>query len=286
MRIPDGLSWMRGRPETEAWLDALPTLVDRVAERWGLEIGEPFAASSVSWVAPARRGDADVVVKVQWPHPECEHEAAALAAWDGDGATRLLDHEPALHALLIERCTPGTRLADADRRDVDAIGVMADLLPRLWQPATAPFGTLTDEAAGWRATLWDRWAAAGEPCERRLVEAADELLRDLPGSQGEAVLLHQDLHGDNVLASARGWLAIDPKPLVGERELAVAPIVRDFALGTERTETRRRLDRLTSELGLDRERARGWTVAQTIAWAFDSGHAAHHYDTARWLLEG
>jgi streptomycin 6-kinase len=46
-----------------------------------------------------------------------------------------------------------------------------------------------------------------------------------------------------------------------------------------------RFDRLTSELGLDRERARGWTIGQTVAWTSDSQYAARHIETARWLLE-
>lgn len=275
---------MRAQPEPSAWLDQLPSIVAEVVARWDLEVGDPYDGASVSWVAPVRRDGEDVVLKVQWPHRECEHETAALVAWAGDGAVALLAEAPDRHALLLERCTPGVRLADDP--DVDAVAVFVDLLPQLWVEPTEPFRSLADEAADWRSSLWSDWSEAGEPCERRLVEAADELLRDLPGSQGEPVLLHQDLHGDNVLSATRSpWLAIDPKPLIGERELAVAPVVRDFALGTERADTLRRLDRLTAELGLDRERARGWTIAQTIAWAFSSGHAAHHYDTARWLLD-
>ena len=71
------------------------------------------------------------------------------------------------------------------------------------------------------------------------------------------MLLHQDLHGDNVLAAEREpWLAIDPKPLAGEREFGIAPIVRSRELGHSRREVLGRLDRLVTELGLDRERAR------------------------------
>jgi hypothetical protein len=45
-----------------------------------------------------------------------------------------------------------------------------------------------------------------------------------------------------------------------------------------------RLDRLTSELGLDRERAIGWTIGQTVAWMFEGG-GPQHVETARWLLD-
>ena len=86
-------------------------------------------------------------------------------------------------------------------------------------------------------------------------------------------------------AEREPWLAIDPKPLVGEREFGVAPIVRSRELGHSRRDVLYRFDRLVSELGLDRERARGWTIGQTIAWAFDAEVRQTHAETARWLLE-
>jgi streptomycin 6-kinase len=224
------------------------------------------------------------VLKVQRPHRESEHEAAALELWDGEGAIRLLDHDPEEHALLLEQCVPGTPLAAAGAEV--ALGVFIDLLPRLWKPAGPPFRQLADEAAWWAEYLPREWEQAGRQFERPLLDAALEALRELPPTQGEQVLLHQDLHGGNVLAAQREpWLAIDPKPLAGEREFGVAPIVRSFELGHSRRDVLGRFDRLTSELGLDRERARGWTIGQTIAWSVGSEYHQTHVETARWLLE-
>jgi streptomycin 6-kinase len=88
-----------------------------------------------------------------------------------------------------------------------------------------------------------------------------------------------------VLAAEREpWLVIDPKPLSGEREFAVAPIVRAFELGHSRQAVLRRLDNLTAALGLDRDRARRWCVVQTVAWALGSDHVERHAETAAWLL--
>jgi streptomycin 6-kinase len=152
------------------------------------------------------------------------------------------------------------------------------MLPRLWKPATAPpFRSLTEEAAHWEAGLLRR-------PQDRLVAAALEVLRALPASQGEQVLLHQDLHGWNVLAAQREpWLVIDPKPLVGEREFGLAAIIRSTELGQSRRDAIHRLDRLAGELGLDRERARLWCVAQTVAWSTDDAPA--HTEIAEWLLD-
>jgi streptomycin 6-kinase len=85
---------------------------------------------------------------------------------------------------------------------------------------------------------------------------------------------HQHLHGDNVLRAEREpWLVIDPKPLVGEREFSVAAIIRAHEFGHNRTATIERLNKLTGALGLDRERARLWALAQTLAWAFEGDRA-------------
>ncbi len=227
-----------------------------------------------------REDGSEAVLKIQQPHRESEHEAAALERWDGDGAIRLLDHDAEEHVLLLELCVPGTPLSAAGQDA--ALDVFVELLPRLWKPAGRPFRPLASEAAWWAEYLPGQdWSSAPE-----LLVAALEALRELPGTQGEQVLVNQDLHGDNVLAAEREpWLVIDPKPLAGEREFCVAPIVRSFELGHSKRDVLHRFDRLTSELGLDRERARGWTIAQTVAWTWNSHYHARHVETARWLLE-
>ena len=285
MRIPDALKWLRSSAEGSAWLDALPRLVHACTAAWVLQVGKPYAASSVSLALPATRPDGSpAVLKIQFPDRESEYEADALARWDGEGAVRLLEQDRELHALLLEQCDPGTPLSREEPER--ALDVLIGLLPRLWVPAAAPFRLLAEEAAWWADGLVARWERAGRPFERRLVDAALDMLVVLPDSQGEQVLLHQDLHGDNVLRAAREpWLAIDPKPLAGERELGAAPIIRSFELGHGRQAVLRRLDRLAAELGLDRARARGWTIAQTVAWSCDSDDASKHMDTVRWLLE-
>lgn len=282
--VPPSLRWLSGKADSAAWLQRLPGLLRDVLEHWDLRLAGETLAGHVSYVVPVMRGEARYALKIQWPHPECLHEADALRHWDGDGAVRLIDHDRQRHALLLEWCEPGTTLGAA--RVADPLAIAIDVLGRLEKPAGAPFRSLAEEAASWLAGLHDDWEAAARPCEKSLVDAAYRYLDDLRQGVGEAVLLHQDLHGDNILAARRQpWLAIDPKPLAGERHFAAAPVVRSFELGATRRDTLYRFDRLTEELNLDRERARGWTVGQTMAWAFDSDWAAKHFQTVRWLLE-
>jgi streptomycin 6-kinase len=259
------------------WLTGVPALLAEVAQSWGLTPGPAYPPGACGHVVPVELPDrTPAVLKLSNPDRETRQEPDALERWDGDGAVRLLARDDARHAMLLERCEPGTVLADSP----DALDVLIGLLPRLWRDADG-FASLEDEAAIWADDI------AREARDPGLRDAALAYLRDLAPTQGEQVLVNQDLHGENVLAAQREpWLVIDPKPLAGEREFSVAPIVRSFELGHSKRDAFHRLDRLTADLGLDRERALGWTVAQTVAWSGGSDYWDVHIDTVRWLLEG
>ncbi|GIJ23276.1 aminoglycoside phosphotransferase family protein [Micromonospora lutea] len=286
LRMPDGLNWLHGMPGGPQWLAELPERLADCARRWSLRLGPPFGYACASLAVPAGLPDGTrAVLKVQFPDAESEHEATALRHWDGGGAIRLLAHDPDLRALLVERCDPGTPLHALPLDE--ALDAVVALLPRLWVPAGQPFLPLAEAAAGWAARLPGKWERAGRPYERRLVDLALDLLGDLVDSQGEQVLVNQDLHAANVLRAEREpWLVIDPKPLIGEREFSVVPLVRGTELGHSPTAVRRRLDRLSAELGLDRDRVRGWTIGQTLAWSIDADQVfTDHIEVVRWLLD-
>jgi streptomycin 6-kinase len=185
----------------------------------------------------------------------------------------LLASDQERRALLVERCEPGTALWEIADED-EANRIAAGVLRRLWRtpPPAHPFRLLTDEAARWAEELPALWEQLGRPFERSLIEQAVASARELGSSQGDPVVLHQDYHGGNVLRAEREpWLAIDPKPLVGEREFDAASLLRDrrdeLVPGPNpRRRVARRLDQLTRELQLDRERMRGWGVVHALAW--------------------
>jgi streptomycin 6-kinase len=283
--IPAGLDWLRVSEKGRAWLDALPGNVDHCVVRWDLNVGEPFPRAYTSLVLPARRRDgSECILKLAYPDRESEHEALALERWNGEGAVRLLERDEAVGATLIERCLPGQPLAE--RGQSHALEIFCGLVPRLWKPATSPpFRSLAEEAGWWASHLRENWESAGRPFEASLIDTALDALHTLPATQGGQVLLHQDLHPGNVLSAQREpWLVVDPKPLVGEREFALAPIIRSAELGHGRRAVVERLDVLTARLALDRDRARLWCIAQTVAWSFGSELLPRHVETATWLM--
>jgi streptomycin 6-kinase len=273
VRVPAGLGWWRERPGGAGWLERLPALAGECAERWSLRLGEPFERSHVSLVVTARLPDGTRgVLKINFPEPESEHEADALEHWRGEGAVQLLAHDPERRALLVECCEPGTPLWELDDDD-HATRIASGVLARIWRLPRAAhrFRPLSIEAARWEVELPDAWERLGRPFEAELLEEAVAACRELGPDQGDPVVLHQDFHGGNVLRAQREpWLAIDPKPLVGEREFDAASLLRDrrdllVRPGAGRI-VRRRLDLLASELDLDRERMRRWGIAHALAW--------------------
>jgi len=291
IEIPDRLGWWRETAEGAAWLDRLPAIVAELADRWSLAIGQPFCDGDVSLAVPVTRADdTSAVVKVNFPERETEHEADALAFWDGFGAARLLDRADDLGALLVERLEPGTQLwtvDDEDEANKIAAGVLRALRRTL--PDSAPFHSLAGEAARWVEEIPLHWEQLGEPFERRLIDEMVTACRDLASAEPAHVLLHQDFHGGNVLRSGDGWRAIDPKPLAGDPAFDTASLLRDRReelredLRAERR-VRRRLDLLSEALELDRERMRLWGIVHALAWGVDvNGWHESHVACARLL---
>ena len=218
---------------------------------------------------------AQVVLKVGWRHPEAEREADGLRAWRGEGTVRLIDalRFEDTSALLLERCEPGTALADV-LPALDQDVVVAHLLRRLWiepQPGH-PFRTLS--------SMCDRWAeefehkhAASDPRLRLdpgLARAGIELFRALPRTADRTVLLYTDLHPENVLAAQREpWLAIDPKPYVGDPTYDALQHMLNHPnrLATDPTGFVRRMAEL---LDLDRSRLRDWLFARSVQESIDA----------------
>ncbi len=233
-----------------------------------LTLGEPFDAPYSELVAPATLEDGtEAVLKIQFRDDVGgAHEAYALGFWAGRGAVRLLAHDPAQRAFVIERCLPGTPLGTV--YDDEALAIAAAVMQRLWRPPShdVPWRRLASVAQQWLDDLPRRYERLGRPCERTLFDEAVEAIRTLGPSQEDVVLCHNDLHGGNILRAEREpWLAIDPKPIVAERAYDTVAIVRDGPL--ERltvAEIRRRADAFAELLGIDRDRIRGWAIATQI----------------------
>lgn len=298
------------------WLISLPELLGRCLDQWDLV--PDTVPGSVPWsghgaiVVPVRRRSAkgglpeSVVLKIAYPHEEALVERHALTLWAGDGAVRLLASAADAGAMLLERL-------DADRtlQDVPveaAVPVWGSLVRRLslvpdGRPQWQQFSHVAARAEQWSDELPERWEHLGRPFPRWLLEAALEVCqtRGAVGRRsGKDVLVHTDLHFLNILARLPctpggpaplrddGYAAIDPQPMIGEAEFAVAPLLWNRIGELSRPDPERalleRCRDFSAAAGLDSEVARQWSLAREVENAlWYASKPRHEGDFARSL---
>ncbi len=261
--------------EGRVWLDRLPVILAACEERWAITIGSPFANLSFHYVTPAVRADGtEVVVKACSPTGEFLQESTALRLYDGHGVAQLLVCDTADEVMLLEGLQPGTVLTTMED-DEQAISIAASVMRQLWRPVPAehPFKSVFDWGKGF-TRLRQHFGGGNGPFPKALLEEAETLYAELSASMAASVLLHGDLHQDNILAAThQPWLAIDPKGLIGEPAYETGSLLRNplpeiLQVPQPRRLLARRIDQLAEELGLDRARVRNWGLAQSVlaAW--------------------
>lgn len=261
-------------------METLPVedLQDRIqthARDWSVEV-EHTAETETAVLLFGHRRNRPVVLKVLRRRGDEWHAGEVLAAFEGRAVVRVYEYTDG--AVLLERLLPGTALVDLalDGHDNEATDILADVIgamaPRA-APASSP--TVLDWAGG-----FDRYAAIGEgQIPDDLLSQAQEVYSQLCHSQSRVRLLHGDLHHYNVLFDAeRGWLAIDPKGVVGEAEFEIGAALRNPYdrpdLFARPGIVERRLTRLASRLTIDPGRALSWGFAQAVlsaVWTVEDG---------------
>jgi streptomycin 6-kinase len=243
-----------------AWLDVAPWGINhRVAERlrataeevareWGVPLGERLPAGRFSFVAFA--GEHAVLKVVPVEDDEADHEADALALLGGDGAVRLLRHDRARRAILIERALPGDDASALP--DDEAIRVAIAAAKRFWRPALRdrPFRWIGDHVPRWLDNAGDHY----------LVRQAKEIYGSM--DPGDATLIHGDFHHHNLLRHGDGWVVIDPKPMVGDPEFDVPTFLWNPIGHLPTRESVERWIAAFAAAGLDANLIRKWAIVR------------------------
>lgn len=262
------------------WLETLPSLLKSCAKRWDLTLSPPFENLSYNYVTPVRRADGTpAVLKLGVPNDEIRAEIAALRHFDGQGMVRLLEADVENCVMLLERISPGETLWNAE--DDLATEKLLGVMHKLWRPyyGEYPFKTVADWGQGFQR-LRQRHNGTTGKLDSALVQKGEKIFFELLASSADPVLLHGDLHHDNVLSAERAdYLAIDPKGVLGEACYEVGAFLRNpwhtlLTQGDPRKKMQRRVDMTVEHLGFDRQRVIGWGFAQAVLsaiWCDEDG---------------
>ena len=238
--------------------------IQRYADKWDLVLEKEIQTlSGTVWLA--KQGGLPVALKLFHPNTDEMRQKDMLQHFGGKGAVRVIAADGP--ALLLERLTPGRHVLELtkDGRDDDATRIFCRVARQL-HAAQGPLESFKPIVE--LASAFDNYSASGNTrISAQQVREARDLFLSLTASQGPPVLLHGDLHHDNILdGGVRGWAAIDPKGYVGEPLYEAGAWLRNpnVQYGAGRDIIERRIAIMTEELGWDRERLLHWAYAQII----------------------
>jgi streptomycin 6-kinase len=221
------------------------------------------------------------MIKADSPTGEFAEETEALRLFAGPGMVRVLEIDEEQEVVLMERLEPGTVLAElVPEQDERATSILVSVMRQIWRPAPARhhFPTVERWFKGFEKLRACYDGGCG-PFPKRLLVEAETTVAELLATPEPPMLLHGDLHHENILRSGHEWRAIDPKGVVGDPgyELSVLfynPMPKIFHVPDLRKILARRLAQLAEELNMERERLRGWGLAQCVLsawWSAEDG---------------
>jgi streptomycin 6-kinase len=253
----------------EQWLDDLPQLVARMELEWGIAVGAAYSDSTEAFVAEATREDGTpAVLKLLVPRggDAAENEITVLRLTDGRGCVRLLRHDAARGALLLERLgrsLHGLGLPIRRRHEI-----LCSTAIRVWRPAPGCGLPTGAEKGRWLARfITATWEELDRPCSERAIDHALTCAeRRVAAHRDErAVLVHGDVHEWNALEAAGGFKLVDPDGLLAEPEYDLGIVMREDPLDLLAGDPHERARWLAARTDLDSTAIWEWGVVERVS---------------------
>lgn len=255
--------------------------IDVATRRWSLTDLVQIAETATSWVFKARQAHRATALKVLKPYGADEIHGAELMVWyAGIGAAQIIEiHDE----MILMEWLDGSLLGDMARegRDTEAAEILCQVARDLHRYRATALPELEDLALRFRTLTTSRlddWPLSHREHFRRATEIAQTLIE----TTTTRIPLHGDFHHDNVVHSERGWLAIDPKGLIGDPAYEFGNVFRNPRGCNDAASNPERIDRVASQfaagLGLDRSRILNWAAAHSAISACWDRAAGNSYD--------
>ena len=211
------------------WLDALPFFISSYEKKWQFTLESFFNNARFNVVAAVTlTNGSPAVLKCSIPNKEFTNEIAALQHFNGTGAVKILRSDHHAGIMLLEKLLPGTFLEESSnemQNTLISIELMNKLHKTIQEEEIFLFPSLTNWFQGFDR-LHQYFQGETAPFPKELIDRAQAISKELLASLGPLVLLHGDLHYANILLSDKhGWLSIDPKGVIGEREYEIPPFL-------------------------------------------------------------
>ena len=256
------------------WLTALPALVADLERRWNITVGDAFSTATEAYAAPALAAEGDeVVLKISIPGVEkAQREIDVLKSAGGNGFVRLLRHDPANGAMLLERLGP--QLADAGLSIEAQIEILCATLKQAWAMPAHGLNLLTGAQKAQRLAADIKRVVAKFPAACSAHTAAIGLRfareRQAAFDPKSSVIGHGDAHVWNTLSDPKtgGYKFVDPEGNFIERAHDLSISMREwpgeFLTGDPLARGRARCALLARLTGVDARAIWQWGLIEQL----------------------
>ncbi|MCA1321538.1 aminoglycoside phosphotransferase family protein [Bacillus tianshenii] len=277
----------------KVWLTQLDSTIQFCEKEWKLRIEGPVSNLSYNYVLHAKEPNGTpVMLKLGVPSFDFSNEINTLNVYGGKGCARLLKADAERGAMLLEKLVPGTMLSE-EKDEKAAVHQFLEVWKAIRRPVPAECKspTILDWASG--LGRYDSMHPNGDgPIDSRYIEMAQAYFAELTESTIGMELLHGDLHHENILYDEeKGWLAIDPKGVVGDPYFDLISFMTNHLLKKENPKRllSQRVEWISECLSLDRNRLLKAAVAMGIlsaCWGIeDQAGWEESYTCAKWFME-
>ncbi|MFM8454769.1 MAG: aminoglycoside phosphotransferase family protein [Gammaproteobacteria bacterium] len=263
----------------KAWLNELPELVSATSSKLDLRDLQEVTNLTYNYVLSGFQGDNPIILKLGLDNAGLKREALALKCFAGCGAVKVLAEDNGI--LLLERAVPGTSLKSYfPDREQESIEIACVVIKKLHQ-ASIPVSHNFPHIKDWFTALDKDWNIPNHYLQK-VRKLRDELLQ----TSETDVLLHGDLHHDNILQNGEGWLVIDPKGVIGEPAYEVAAFIRNpipelLNHADAPNIIHNRVTRFAELFELQPQRILDWCFVQAVlswVWALEDGCDASYFE--------
>jgi streptomycin 6-kinase len=204
----------------EMWIDSLVLILSQLIDKWKLIKVKPVDNISYNYVCTAysQLYHKGAVLKISPFKEDLQYEIKAITAYQNRACAQFIDYDMAYGAILLERLIPATSLKSFfPAKEQESITIAAQVMQNLH---TAKLDNQTNFQ---NIEVW--LAAFNKPScfARQHITKAGNIASSLP--KDRLVLLHGDLHHDNILLNGKEWVAIDPKGVVGHSNYEIGAFI-------------------------------------------------------------
>lgn len=265
--------------KARAWISELPARIEAIAREWKLTDVHPVFNLSYSYVMMAMFNNIPVIIKFVLMPSELEREVAALRVFNGSAIMPLLHHTH--DVMMIERALPGKSLRKYFPTHENAsVHIFTDIITKLHK---ASYEFSFTETYRKYFTPLSKILNILDRDESRIpisyLLKARELRTYLLDTTQEDIILHGDLHQDNILSHQNSFRAINPKGYIGDRWYDMGAFVRNplgelTVLSDALDIMKRRIEMIARHMQGDPVRLTQWSFVQSVLtwlWSLEDG---------------